>query len=309
VDLFVQFLTSTSFPQKKIRIRPDNAKGFLNLKRPVNALNLKYSIPDGFYMKSDFSRVYAPKDKAHLESSHRRLHNFEIRIIKAFEKKIKKTMPEYIFTNNKKEKITVTYLDITLYDLKNSGLMKEYCYEHNNSRHYFSENGKVTDWIPDKKFADFFSTGIDTLTISPDQVKEFMKYGFQKKKVMVSKAKTIRHNNQDYYVTIGIDLFSSHKSTPVHISRYNDKLFIFEPKEDGIFLGEALAKKPFKKSVQLSTHPEANELDKIIAFLEHNSMVVERPMLINLYHKGLCLSVVKQIFKHNQKRYTAYITK
>ena len=107
VDLFTQFLLSTPFPQKKIRIRPDNAKGFLNLKRAINAMNLKQSIPDGFYMESDFSRIHAPKDKAHLESSHRSLHNFEIRIIKAFENRIKKTIPGYIFSHGKKEKITV----------------------------------------------------------------------------------------------------------------------------------------------------------------------------------------------------------
>ena len=310
VDLFTQFLTSTPFPQKKIRIRPDNAMGFLNLKRAINALNLKHSIPDGFYMKSDFARVHAPKDKAHLESSHRSLHNFEIRIIKAFEDKIKKTIPGYIFSHGKKEKITVTCLDITLYDLKDSGLMDEYCNEHNTTKHYFSDNGKVSAWVPDKKFANFFATDIDTLSFSPGQVKEYMKYGFQKKKATVSKKKTIRHDNQDYYVTMGVDLFSSHKSTPVQISRYNDKLFIFEPKKDGILLGEALAKMPFEKPIQSSAQqPEANELDQIISFLEQHSMVVERPTLIDIYHKGLCLSKVKQIFRHNQERYMTYTKK
>ena len=308
VDIFTQFLIRTSFPQKKIRIRPDNAKGFLNLKRPINALNLKHSIPDGFYMESDFSRVHAPKDKAHLESSHRSLHNFEIRIIKAFENRIKKTIPGYIFSNGKKEKITVTCLDITLHDLKDSGLMKEYCHEHNSTRHYFSENGKVSTWIPEKKLASFFTTRIDTLTFSPGQVKEYMKYGFTKKKVTVSKNKIIRHDNQDYYVTMGVDLFSSHKSTPVQISKYNDKLFIFEPKEDGIFLGEALAKKPFEKTVQ-SSLLETNGFDRIISFLEQHSMVVDRPALIDIFHKGLCLSMAKQIFQNNQKRYSDYTKK
>ncbi|MBW1833339.1 MAG: hypothetical protein JRI62_00690 [Deltaproteobacteria bacterium] len=113
VDLFTQFLLSTPFPEKKIRLRPDNAKGFLNLKRSINALNLKHSLPGGFYMESDFSRVCAPKDKVHLESSHRSLHNFEIRIIKAFENRIVKTEPGYVFKNGKREKITITLLDGT----------------------------------------------------------------------------------------------------------------------------------------------------------------------------------------------------
>jgi hypothetical protein len=312
VDLFTLFLLSTPFPEKRIRIRPDQAKGFLNLKRPMNALNLKHSTPDGFYMEPDFARIHSPKHKAHLESSHRSLHYFEIRIIKAFEDKIVKTAPGYIFKHNKKQKITVTCLDISLHDLKTSPLMEEYRHEHNSTRHYFSENGKVAAWVPDKKFADFFTTETDTLTFSHEQVKEYMKYGFPKIKATVSKKKTIRHDNQYYYVTIGADLFSTHKSTPVQISTYNDKLFIFEPKDDGILLGEAFAQKPFEKPVKSSAEagrPEVNELDQIIAFLEENSMVVDRPSLIEIYQKGLSLGVTKKIYQHNQKRYTAYLKK
>jgi len=49
VNLFTQFLLSTPFPRKTFRIRPDNAKGFLNLKRAFNAVNLAHSVPNGFY--------------------------------------------------------------------------------------------------------------------------------------------------------------------------------------------------------------------------------------------------------------------
>jgi len=307
VELFTQFLLSTQFPQKKIRIRPDNAKGFLNLKRAINALNLKYSTPDGFYMEPDFAKIHSPKDKAHLESSHRSLHNFEIRIIKAFENRIVKKVPGYTFNHGKKEKVTVTHLDINLHDLKTSPLIEEYRHEHNSTRHYFSENGKVSAWIPDEKFADFFTAGTDTLTFSSGQVKEYMKYGFQKIKATVSKKKTVRYDNQDYYVTIGSELFSSHKSTPVQISKYNDKLFVFEPKDNGILLGEALALKPFEKSVKsLTVQIEENEMDKIIVFLEQHSMVVDRPSLIETCEKGFSLAMAKKIFQHNQERYTTY---
>jgi hypothetical protein len=37
--------------------------------------------------------------------------------------------------------------------------------------------------------------------------------------------------------------------------------------------------------------------------------VVDRPPLIVTYHKGLSLVMTKQIFNHNQKRYTNYIKK
>ena len=310
VDLFTQFLSGTPFPQKRIRIRPDHAKGFLNLKRPINALNLKHSTPGGFYMEPDFARVHAPKDKAHLESSHRSLHNFEIRIIKEFENQIVKKVPGIIFKNGKKEKITVTCLDITLQDLKENQLIEKYRHAHNSTRHYFSEGGQISAWVPDEKLASFFTTNTDLLTFSPDQVKEYMKYGFQKVKAKVSKQKTIRFDNQNYYVSDGYDLFSSHKSTPVQISKYNDRLFIFEPKSDGILLGEAIAEKPFEKPEKsLPVLSVENESDRIIAFLEQNGMVVDRPFLIEIHQKGISLAMVKIIFKNNKKRYITYMKK
>ena len=173
VDLFTRFLLCTPFPQKKVRIRPDNAKGFLNLKRAINALNLSHSTPDGFYMEPDFSRIHAPKEKAHLESSHRSFHNFEIRIIKAFENRIVKTEPGHLFSNGKKEKITVTFIDISLHDLKTSPFIEAYRREHNSTKHYFTENGKVSAWAPDHKLADFFRTAPDTLAFSPGQVNSY----------------------------------------------------------------------------------------------------------------------------------------
>ena len=307
VDLFSRFLTSQPFPQKTIRLRPDNAKGFLNLKRAINALNLAHSTPNGFYMKPNFSRINAPKDKVHLESSHRTLHNFEIRIIKAFETKVVKTEPGYIFTCGKREKITVTFLDITLADLKNSPLMEEYRHEHNSTEHYFSENGKVDKWAPNQKLDTFFGAETETLTFAPWQVKEYMKYGFRKTKATVSKKKIIRFANQNYYVTVGADRFSSHKSTPVQISKFNDKLFVFEPKENGILLGEALAQTPPEKpNKPLHQQTEKNELELIIVSLEQHNMVVDRPALIEVYHRGLTLAGAKEILQHNQKRYVIY---
>jgi hypothetical protein len=307
VDMFTRFLLNTPFPQKTIRIRPDNAKGFLNLKRVINALNIKHSIPGGFYMASDFSRIHSPKDKAHLESSHRSLHHFEIRIVKAFEDRIVKTVPGCIFNHGKKEKITVTCLDINLHDLK--PLMKEYRNEHNSTKHYFSENGKMSAWVPAQKLGTFLSKQTDTLTFSSDQVQEYMKYGFRKMKATVSKNKIIRHDNRDYHVTTGADLFSRHKSTPVKISSYNDKLFIFEHGEDGILLGEALALQPFDKPSEPAAAVEPDELSMIIDFLEQHSMIVDRPTLIEIYHKGIALAHAEQIFHHNQVRYTAYMKK
>lgn len=310
VDLFTRFLTGIQFPLITICIRPDNAKGFLNLKRVINALNIAHSTPGGFYLESDFSRTHSPKDKAHLESSHRSLHNFEIRIIKAFEDRIVKTVPTTIFKQGKKETITVTFLDITLQDLKNSHHILEYRNEHNQNKHYFSENGRVDSWIPEQKMMRFLSEQSDTLTFSPEQVQDYMKYGFKKIKATVSKKRTIRHANQDYYVTIGADLFSRHKSTSVKISRFRDKLYIFEPGKMGVLLGEALACKPFEGVPEITNMDvPPDELTRIIHFLEQHSMNIDRPALIELYHRGIDLKQAKTIYMQNQQRYDTCMKK
>ena len=310
LELFTRFLKGTEFPMVTICIRPDNAKGFLNLKRPINALNTAHSTPGGFFMESDFSRVHSPKDKAHLESTHRSLHNFEIRIIKAFEERIVKTVPTTIFNRGKKETITVTLLDITLEDLRNSGLIQQYRNEHNRNKHYFSENGRIETWIPERKMERFLSEQTDTLNFSPGQVQEYMKYGFEKVNATVSKKRTLRYANQDYHVTIGADLFSRHKSTPVKISSYRDKLYIFEPGEDGVLLGEALACQPFDgPPVIRDTHTQPDEVSRMIDFLEHCGMIVDRPALIEIYHRGVDLKQAKTIYMQHQQRYDAYMKK
>lgn len=126
----------------------------------------------------------------------------------------------------------------------------------------------------------------------------------------MSKKRTIRHANQDYYVTIGADLFSRHKSTSVKISRFRDKLYIFEPGEAGVFLGEALACKPYEGSPNApDIHVPPDELTKINHFLEQHSMIIDRPSLIELYHIGIDLKQAKTIYMQNQHRYEAYMKK
>jgi hypothetical protein len=159
----------TPFPAKTICLRPDQAKGFLNLKRPISELNLKFSMPSGFCMKPNFSRVSAPKDKAHLESSHRSLHNFEIRIINKFQERIVKIKPEYTFKRGRKEQITVTYLDIGIEQLKQSGMLEVYRNEHNKQIHHFSQEGKTMAWIPAEKLNSYLSA-IETIEFLPPQV-------------------------------------------------------------------------------------------------------------------------------------------
>jgi len=306
VEIFKQFLLSTPFPQKQIRLRPDNAAGFCNLKRSIHALNIQHSVPDGFHLKADFARKQTPKDKAHLESSHRSLHNFEIRIIKAFENRIVKTEPGYIFNNGKKQKIVVTYLDIDLDELRKSGIVEAYRLEHNDSKHYFSVEGKTMSWVPSQKLEAYLA-GVKTISFSAEHVKDFMKYGFEKIKATVSAKGTLTFQKQTYIVVDGADKFSRHQSTKVYVSAVNGKLLIFEFKEDGILLGEALCQEPFIKPDKNSlTGIKENEVERIIGFLSENNMLVDRVTLIECHRKGLSLPMTKTIYERNRARYDSY---
>jgi len=308
VDIFSQFLLSTPFANKKIRIRPDNAKGFLNLRRPINALNIKYSMPGGFYLQPDFSRINAPKDKAHLESSHRSLHNFEMRIIKFFESRIVKTQPGYLYANGKKKKITVTFLDIDIEELRKSGLLESYRRNHNEEKHYFSVDGKISAWAPAEKFNAILNKN-GALSFVAEDVKDFMKYGFDKIKATVSKKRTITFHNRTYHVAVGAEHFSRHKSTKIYISDLADKLLIFEYKQDGVLLGEALCLQPFEKQTEEPVDIEANEVELIAEYLETQKMLVNRLALIEIHLKGLTLAVAKTIYAWNKARYNAYSIK
>jgi len=306
VMVFSKFLLSIPFPLKTICLRPDNAKGFLNLKRAIKVLNLRHSTHDGFFMKPDFTRVNAPKDKVHLESSHRTLHHFEMRIIKFFEDRIVKTEPGYIFKKSRREKIAITLLDIDLEGLRNSGLIEAYRKEHNENKHAFSVNGRRAAWVPAEKFKEGLPEG-RCFSIRPEEVKDFCKYGYDKEKATVSKQGTITIHKQTYYVAIGAENFSRHKSTPVSVSVLPEKIYIFEQKNDGILIGEALPQKPYKKPSHWGKgSPAANEVELIGEFLESQKMMVETLSLIKLHHAGLTLALAKTIYAINQARYASY---
>jgi hypothetical protein len=312
VDLFSRFLLDAPFPKKTIRLRPDRAKGFLNLKRPIHELNINYSMPGGFYMDPDFCRVRSPKHKVHLESSHRSLHNFEIRIIKRFEDRIAKTEAGVIFKGNRKEKIIVTCLDIGIQELRHSRMIDLYRREHNESSHRFSERGKTLAWIPSQRLQGYLADQ-ETMVFDPAHLDTFMKYGFDKKKATVSKDKTILCNKQKYVVVVGAEKFSSYKSTAVKVSHYNNKLYIFEDKKDGICLGEAVCQQPSQKPRSVTDKAEQrlkkNEVEQICGYLVDKQMSVDMKSLICCYQSGLTFSIAKAVFEANMDRYQQLVAK
>ena len=312
LDLFTRFLLEVPFPKKRVRLRPDRAKGFLNLKRPIHELNIKYSLPDGFYMEPDFSGKKSPKHKVHLESSHRSLHHFEIRIIKKFEDKIVKTEQGWAFKGNKKEPITVTCLEITLGQLRQSRMLELYRREHNDSVHRFSEGGKTQKWVPSQKLQAYLSDR-QTMEFDPDHIDAFIRYGFGKRKAVVSTQKTITYDKQKYTVVVGAEKFSSHKSTTVLVSFCNNKLYIFENKKDGVFLGEAMCQQPSEKPKSVVEKSEKrlkqNEVEQITAYLENRQMSVDINSLISCCRNGLTFNIANTVFENNTKRYDKLVAK
>jgi len=306
VELFTQFLLDVPIPQKRIRLRPDQAKTFLNLKRPVHELNIKYSLPDGFYLEPDFSAARSPKHKVHLESSHRSLHDFEIRIIKHFEHKIIKTEPGFLFSGNKKVPVTVTCLNITLQELRQSGLIELYRRQHNETAHRFSQAGKTQKWVPAHRLQEYLSDQ-KTMEFNRQHLEAFMRYGFDKKKATVSRHKSIIYNKQKYTVVVGAEKFSPHKSTPVLVSHYHNKLYIFECGKDGVYLGEALCQQasivPESSIKKTEKRLKQNEVEQIASYLQTNAMSVDINALIACYRDGLTYSIAKAICEANTARY------
>jgi len=52
-----------------------------------------------------------------------------------------------------------------------------------------------------------------------------------------------------------------------------------------------------------------DEITKIIHFLEQRSMIIDRPALIEIYHRGVDLKQAKTIYMQNQQRYDSYMKK
>ena len=160
IKAFELFLSSTVFPQKEIRFRPDNSSGFVNLKRVLNELNHKYAAPERFFFKSNFAKAGKPKHKAHLESSHRLLHGFEDFIMLNIpkDKLVERIQGFRINTSGHKEAVTISRYDINLSELKATGIIEAYLKEHNETSRLFSVSGQMEKWHPREKFETYLKS-------------------------------------------------------------------------------------------------------------------------------------------------------
>lgn len=305
--LFSDFLLSVEFPRRTVRFRPDGSGGFKNLKRVIRELNLRYSTPGGFFMKPDFARPARPKDKPHLESSHRALHNFEARVLKRYEDRIVKYAPGFSFKQGKKEATTATCIDVDIEELRGDGFFEVYRTERNRELRRFSEEGRTVSWVPEKMLREYLENA-DTFLFDPKTVESLAKYGYKKVAATVSKKRTLVYGKREYYVASGAENFGTVRSTPVSIScPESGKLFIFERGADGVFLGEALARKPFRRPAEPVA--EENETERIARFLESGGMAVDLKEIIERRERGLSLEFAKRVHEANRKRYERYEAK
>jgi hypothetical protein len=151
------------------------------------------------------------------------------------------------------------------------------------------------------------------MEFDPDHIDDFIRYGFDKRKASVSTQKTITYDKRKYTVVVGAEKFSSYKSTPVLVSHHNNKLYIFERKKDGVFLGEALCQQPSEKPKSVVQKSEKrlkqNEVEQIAAYLQARQMSVDMKSLIACYRNGLTFNIAKAVFENNTKRYDRLVAK
>jgi len=242
VDIFNRFLIENPFAHAVMKIRPDNAKGFLNLKRCLKEINNHHAKPNGFAFVDDYAKAGAPKEKAHLESSHRAFHRFEQHIINRIKEKLGATekVDAQAKVGNQMRAKMVTNLDITLEELNASGLIEEYMRLHNTRLHRPTEDGVQKKWIPDVRWNAHLAAH-ECFRFTEEDCERNRIYGYTKQAATISKEGKITYQKRNYAVS-DTALFSRVNSTKVKISAIgNGKLAIFQDNEEGVYLGEALA--------------------------------------------------------------------
>ncbi len=320
VDFFVQFLRMQSgFPKQTISLRPDRAKGFLNLKRAIHTMNKKYSLVAGdFLFDDDFARALSPKDKVHQEVMHNALHNFEATImanlptdrLSGVEKKTK-------YFSGKPEFVGVRQFDMPLAEFRASAGLNDFLLKHNNSKHNFSSKGKREIWTPQNKFDEFMAADPNPVRFDNADLMEFYKYGYDKVKATVRADGKITYRKRLYQLvdSKSPSLLGIKKSHQIKVSEYKNRLFIFEDRADGVMIGEAQKTKDYRedKDKDKAVHAKKqrrlaeSEFDLLANFLgDKMAMTVDSGMLVQLYNSGLTIKVAMDICQQNKPKYDQY---
>lgn len=307
VDIFRKFLSATPFPNKRVEFRPDNADGFKNLERPIHELNRAYSRPEGFWLDCNFARVQKPKDKVHLESSHRLLHNFEDWLICELREKITERVPNVRFKNSqgKIERVTLTRIDIDLEELRALDFVGKYMRLHNDKSRRFSVNGVQKSWVPSEKLKNYLES-VDTFIIEEEKTESFLKYGYPKTDATVSRDGRIRYKKRDWAVVEG-EFYGGHKSTKVKISDAGGKLYIFDHAKDGICIGEAAPVGEYTATEKVENAARArakkNDFERLSDLLVQAGADINPELLAKHYRDGLSYDVAARVLETHKPKY------
>jgi hypothetical protein len=310
VDIFCRFLRENAFAQQAMKIRPDQAGGFRNLKRPIKELNNRYAMPDGFLFIDDFARAGTPKDKAHLESSHRAAHKtLERSIINHFTDRIVGQYKKQKKTGTNMRTVTVTQLNISLDDLNQSGMTEAYMARHNGERHRFTEDGTQRTWVPDDRWQNHLAS-VPHFRFKPEDIELCKIYGHPKAAATISKDGTITYQKQKFYVE-NTDLWSRSSPTKVKVSLIDGGLAIFKDDDEGIYRGKAKALQAPVRSEKLADKEKAkvakihidNEQHNIIFLLKEAKMIVNEEQVRHFISLGLTLAITSQLLLDNSESY------
>lgn len=310
VDIFTRFLSGNEFAHQPMKIRPDNAKGFLNLKRPIHELNHKYARENGFIFLDDFSRAGTPKDKAHLESSHRKAHkDLERNLIDHFKDRIHSQYKKQKKVGNRMKTVTVTRLSISLEELNASGQTEAYRQQHNNNKHRFTEDGVQRVWVPDERWQAYL-TGNDTFAFKVDDIELCRRYGYAKAAATIDKNGCITHQKRKFYVD-NKDHWNRQSATKVKVSLIGDHLAYFKAVDDGEWLGNALPLQAPVKSEKVidketakivKIHAE-NEYHGIVDQLKRIGMIVNDGKLRQMLDDGLTPDMISRLLVEKAENY------
>lgn len=311
VEAFSEFLRSTLFPNKVIRMRPDNSGGFLNLKRPIHEINQKYSTLNGLLFDEDFARVLKAKDKIHLERSHKTLHNFEFFVIQELKDRITLRQEGTKFFSEKMEKTVISHINITLAELKASGIMEKYRDNHNSTSHIFTDDGQRIRWTPQQKLDDFMY-GVETTMISEKDIESLNVYGHRKDVISAPKARNFVYHGRQYFIHKEVSNFwQLRRMDKVRVSADGDQLFIFEDKDNGTLILTAFATQAPVRSEKAVKEKEEkkktqNQTDMITALLENSGMVINKSRLFREFGNGLTQDITEELLKQHAEKYEKY---
>jgi transposase len=321
IALFTEFI-KRPFPYQKVKFRPDNAGGFLNLERPLAELNHRFSEKDSFIFDFNPARSRSPKQKVHIERQFGAFRTFEGWIQEKIKDRYVKMEPGTAFVGNRKERRMIKCYDITIEELRAMNLIEEYVSEYNGKRHRFTHDGYQQTWIPEQRMNEFLES-TETFTLPSELIDSFYIYGYKKAKGTVSKEGGITFRKREYRVVEGD--FSRMKSTPVQISIMDDdRLILFEREKGGMAIGKAIPKEgpslemlkgAEKRSEKRAEKVEArkkatqnqSEYESILEEMKSNGMPFNEPQLHRLFKDGLTLSITAQLIEQNKQRYGRFL--